>query len=103
MPGSKLRLAHTIPFLICTVVIAGCRGEGMDGTYEASNGFLEISARFEGRKVFFTHSGMTTEGTYTREGNTVKLNANGQNLILTLNDQGELTGLPEGMVLRKRN
>lgn len=60
------------------------------------------SAKFEsGNKVYASALGITTEAKYEIDGNRVKVQGNGQNIIFTILEDGSIdTGL--GIVLTKK-
>lgn len=95
---SRVRLAL---WFATALFAAGCGGPAMSGKYSGTVLLADVSVEFQGSKVYLTNMGVTTEGTYTKDGDKIKILANGENVIFTLTPEGDLTGLPFGAVLKK--
>lgn len=99
---SKGIVAGTL--LALTLVIAGCGGGGLSGTYVDSGNQLMI--RFKGDQAYVTQefSGLTTALKYSVKGDKVVIgSASGSGgIVLVLNKDGSLGG-PMGMTLVKRS
>ncbi len=76
-----------------SLLLFGCFGNGLSGTYMGQNGaFLEKMTFISKDKVELTFMGATSEASYIKEGDKVKINNAGENQILTINDDGCLDG-----------
>lgn len=92
---------------LCAVAclsIAGC-GESLNGKYEAadSNGMLAVE--FKSGKAYVTMVGMTTETDYeVKDGKVIfKKPGDKENLVMTIEKDGTLTGGPLGLTLKKKS
>jgi hypothetical protein len=95
------------------VVLIICLGCSKDDKLAGSkyiqtvNGFHAFTLEFKAdNKASFTNemAGMITEFEYTVEDdNKVKISAGGQNLILTLQEDGSITGMFDGTFIKQDN
>lgn len=88
-----------IGLLVLVLLLSAC-GSKLSGEYVDKAGM--ISYKFEsGNKVYASAMGITTEAKYEIDGNRLKVEGNGQNVIYTILDDGSIdTGL--GIVLTKK-
>ena len=104
VPKTRIgKRSKSIIFIIATLVLSAC-GSGLDGTYSDKMGVIEYKFESSG-KVYASAIGMETELEYTVEGNKVKITVpggKGGNQILTLQDDGSLSG-PMGITLTKKD
>jgi hypothetical protein len=77
--------------LLLTVLLASC-GSHMSGTYVNSGGLGGKITFVSGSKAQIEMMGATTECTYEKEGNQVKLINGDKNQILTIDKNGCLDG-----------
>ena len=76
-----------------SLLLFGCTDDGLHGTYVGQKGsFLEKMTFVSSNKVELTFFGSTTEATYTKEDNKVKIDNAGENQIFTISDNGCLEG-----------
>lgn len=79
-------------------LLSAC-GSKISGEYADKTGV--VSYTFEsGDKVLISAIGIETEGRYEVDGNKVKVENNGQNIIFTINDDGSLQS-PFGKLKKK--
>lgn|GEM_PF-2109294 len=86
---------------VITVVLSACGGPVLSGKYRGTALITDIEMEFSGNKVYVTSMGAIREGTYTVEGDKVKILVDGKTTILRLTPEGDLTGLPFDAVLKK--
>lgn len=82
-------------------VLAACGGSTLSGKYRGTALIADIEMEFSGNKVYVTSMGVIKEGTYTIEGDKVKILVEGETTILRLTPEGDLAGLPFNAVLKK--
>lgn len=81
------------------VLLAAC-GSKLSGEYADKSG--AVSYTFEsGDKVLMSAIGIETEGTYEVDGNKVRVENNGQNIIFTILEDGSLK-TPFGNLKKKQ-
>lgn len=86
------RLKITIVIFVI-VLLSSCHNTGLSGTYIGEEGaFLEKLTFVSHDKVELTFLGTTTEVTYSKEGNKIKINNAGDNQILYITNNGCLDG-----------
>jgi hypothetical protein len=96
-------------FFIAVFLFLSACGSKLNGTYTSEPSPLgemgNQSFRFEGSKVYMSVMGMETELKYSMDGNKIKMeypqSQGGANMILTLNDDGSISG-PMGMKFTKK-
>lgn len=77
-----------------------CGGGGVEGSTYANNGsIVKIEFKPDG-KAFMAMGPMSTPCTYTQKGKSVSLSCEGDSTVLTVEDDGALTGPPDGMLAR---
>jgi len=90
-------------FLVAAVVgfAAGCgKSSSVEGnTYEAPGGGMTVAFQ-SGGKANTTIGPMSTPCTYTQTGKTISLACANDKIEFTLNDDGSLSGPPEGFAPR---
>lgn len=75
------------------LVLLNCTDNGLHGTYVGQKGsFLEKMTFISNDKVELTFFGSTTEASYTKVDNKVKINNAGENQIFIISDDGCLDG-----------
>lgn len=89
-------------YLVLPLLLAACSDTGsLAGTYADPNEIMTYTFNKDGT-VIQESMGMKTEFAYTKKDDQIKLQvSNGQNLILTLNEDGTIDG-PVG-ILRKKD
>ncbi len=84
--------------LTVSVMLAGCGSKSVAGnTYEAVGGAFSVEFQ-SGGKAVTTIAGNKVDCTYTEDSKTVTLTCEGQPVALTVNDDGSLSGPPDGMM-----
>jgi hypothetical protein len=79
------------------LTLAGC-GKSVSGVYKDSSGMVSVEFKSGGVATVNTTIGGSQDGTYTISGNKVSVTAGGQNMQMTLNDDGTLdSGQPLGV------
>lgn len=86
---------------VTAVVLAACGGPTLSGKYRGTALIADIEMEFSGNKVYVTSMGVIKEGTYTMEGDKVKILVEGETTIMRLTPEGHLAGLPFDAVLKK--
>jgi hypothetical protein len=90
-------------FLVAAVAgfAAGCgKSSSVEGsTYEASGGGVKIEFQ-SGGKAITTLGPMSTPCTYTQTGKTISLACANDKMELTVNEDGSLSGPPQGFAPR---
>lgn len=95
------KLRRWIVFGVVAAVLSACGGPALSGKYRGTALITEIEIEFSGNKVYVTSMGVTKEGTYSVEGDKVKVIVDGENTIFRLTPEGDLAGLPFNAVLKK--
>ena len=87
-----------IALLALVFLLAAC-GSKLNGEYADKLGL--VSYKFEsGNKVYFSALGVESEGQYEIDGNKVKVESNGQNIIYTILEDGSIN-TPFGILTKK--
>jgi hypothetical protein len=87
--------------LVCgaSLILASC-GKSVSGSaYEGVGGGVSIEFQ-SGGKAVASLGGVKSDCTYTEDSKTVTLTCEGQPAVLTINDDGSLSGPPDGMLGR---
>lgn len=85
---------------VLAMLLTAC-GKSLDGTYVDGSGMMEYKFESNG-KVYAGAMGMETELEYEIDGEKLKIYApDGENQILTLNEDGTIGG-PMGITLKKK-
>lgn len=94
MNRNLLRRLILMAAACATLVLVSC-GSKVEGTYSDVNGSFVLELR-SGGKASFTFAGQSAACTYTVEGNQITLNCEqgAGKTVLTLHDDGSLTGPP---------
>ena len=79
--------------------LAGCGGSVNGNTYQNANGMIQLEFK-SGGKAFTSLNGMTNTCTHKQESKTVTLECEGDKTVFTLNDDGSLSGPPNGFLAR---
>lgn len=79
-------------------LLSAC-GSKLNGEYADKTGAVSYTFK-SGDKVLMSAIGIETEGRYEVDGNKVKVENNGQNIIFTINDDGSLQS-PFGKLKKK--
>lgn len=74
---------------LASVGVAGC-GSKLNGTYENPNGIMSVE--FKSGKAYVTMMFGTVESDYEVKGDKIILHTGNQNLVLTRNGDGTLSG-----------
>lgn len=78
---------------VCLLLFFGCFNESLSGTYIGQeDAFLEKLTFISKNKVELTFLGITSEATYIKEKNRVKINNAGESQILIITENGCLDG-----------
>ncbi|GAA3972946.1 hypothetical protein [Mucilaginibacter dorajii] len=82
--------------LLSAALLAGCRG-GLSGTYKQTGGLMAGMASgkmtfVSGNKVDIEINGVTSECTYEKDGDQVKLISGDRNQVLAIDKEGCLDG-----------
>ena len=84
--------------LTISVMLASCGSKSVAGnTYEGAGGAFSVEFQ-SGGKAITTIAGNKADCTYTEDSKTVTLTCEGQPVDLTVNDDGSLSGPPDGMM-----
>jgi hypothetical protein len=84
---------------VACLTLAGCGG-GVDGTtYQNANGMILVEFK-SGGKAFTSLNGMTATCTYKQDSNKITMECEGDKTVFTLNDDGSLSGPPNGFLAR---
>ncbi len=86
--------------LLATLFVLSACGSKLNGEYGDKLGIASYNFK-SGNKVYISALGIETEGRYEIDGNKVKVENNGQNLIFTILNDGSIdTGF--GMLKKKQ-
>jgi hypothetical protein len=77
----------------------GCGGKVEGNTYEGNGGMIKIEFK-SGGKAFLSAGPATTTCTYTEDGKTVTMICVGDKTVFTVEDDGALSGPPDGLLTR---
>jgi len=80
-------------FVGLTILAVSACGSKIQGTYSDANGAFTLELR-SGGEASFTFAGETQACTYKVDGNRIALNCKGDKTLLTIHDDGSLTGPP---------
>lgn len=86
--------------LMAVLVLSACMS-GLTGTYEDKLGVTRYTFHSNG-KVYQSMLGFESELAYTMDGDKIKIGTGDSKLILTLNEDGTISG-PLGVILRKKH
>ena len=76
-----------------------CGGKVEGNTYEGNGGMVKIEFK-SGGKAFLSAGPATTTCTYTESGKTVTMICVGDTTVFTVEDDGALSGPPDGLLTR---
>jgi hypothetical protein len=82
-----------------SLILASCGKSVSGSTYEGAGGGVTIEFQ-SGGKAVTSLGGVKSDCTYTEDSKTVTLTCEGQPAVLTINDDGSLSGPPDGMLGR---
>ena len=85
--------------LIGALGAAGCGGKVEGNTYEDNGGVVKIEFK-SGGKAFVSAGPATTTCSYSESGKTVTLICVGDKTVFTVEDDGALSGPPDGLMTR---
>jgi len=77
----------------------GCSGKVEGNTYEDNGGVVKIEFK-SGGKAFLSAGPATTTCTYSESGKTVTMICVGDKTVFTVEDDGALSGPPDGLLTR---
>ena len=77
----------------------GCGGKVEGNTYEDNGGVVKIEFK-SGGKAYLSAGPATTTCTYSESGKTVTLICVGDKTVFTVEDDGALSGPPDGLLTR---
>ncbi len=93
------RTIGAISAVALSLVIAGCGSSVSGSTYIDNGGVVQIEFK-SGGKAFVSTGPVTTPCTYSESGKTVTLICNGDKTVFTVEDDGALSGPPNGFLSR---
>ena len=82
-----------------SLLLASCGKSVSGSTYEGGGGAVKVEFQ-SGGKAVTTIGPLSTNCTYTEDSKSVTLTCEGQPAVLTINDDGSLSGPPDGMLGR---
>ncbi len=86
--------------VISTLSLAiGCSGKVEGNTYEGNGGVVRVEFK-SGGKAYVSAGPATTTCTYSESGKTLTLICEGDKTIFTVEDDGALSGPPDGLLTR---
>jgi hypothetical protein len=91
-------LAFTIPTIV-SVFLTGCGGKVQGKTYQDNGGVVKIEFK-SGGKAYVSAGPATTTCTYSEDGNKVTMICEGDKTVFTVEDDGALSGPPDGLMTR---
>lgn len=98
---NRLSGAHALAVAVIGVLgmVIGCGGKVEGNTYEGNGGIVKIEFK-SGGKAYLSAGPATTTCTYTESGKTVTMVCVGDTTVFTVEDDGALSGPPDGMLTR---
>lgn len=98
---NRLSGVHALAVAVIGVLGAGigCGGKVEGNTYEGNGGVVKVEFK-SGGKAFLSAGPATTTCTYTESGKTVTMVCVGDTTVFTIEDDGALSGPPDGMLTR---
>src|SRR5229473_6773262 len=91
--------ALAIAILGTLATALGCSGKVAGNTYEDNGGVVKIEFK-SGGKAYLSAGPATTTCTYSESGKTVTLICVGDKTAFTVEDDGALSGPPDGLLTR---
>jgi hypothetical protein len=99
----KNRLNGSRALAVAVIGLVGvgiaCGGKVEGNTYEGNGGMVKIEFK-SGGKAYLSAGPATTTCTYTEDGKTVTMICVGDKTVFTVEDDGALSGPPDGMLTR---
>ncbi|HXN22541.1 MAG TPA: hypothetical protein VOA41_07340 [Candidatus Dormibacteraeota bacterium] len=97
----KLTPSNTLALAVLALLGAtiGCGGKIEGTTYEGNGGIVRVEFK-SGGKAYVSTGPVSTSCTYTESGKTVTLLCEGDKTVFTVEDDGALSGPPDGMLTR---
>ena len=98
---NKFNSSHALAVALIAVLGAGigCGGKVEGNTYEGNGGVVKIEFK-SGGKAYMSAGPATTACTYTESGKTVTLICVGDKTVFSVEDDGALSGPPDGFLTR---
>ena len=98
---NKFNGSHAVALAVIGVfgVGIGCGSKVEGNTYEGNGGVVKIEFK-SGGKAYLSAGPATTTCTYTENGKTVTMVCVGDTTVFTVEDDGALSGPPDGMLTR---
>jgi hypothetical protein len=98
---NRLNGAHALAVAVVGVLSAGigCGGKVEGNTHEGNGGVVKIEFK-SGGKAYMSAGPATTTCTYTESGKTVTMICVGDKTVFTVEDDGALSGPPDGFLTR---
>ena len=87
-----------IGLLVLLFILSAC-GSKLNGEYADKLGVVSYNFK-SGNKVYFSALGIESEGNYQIDGNKLKVESNGQNIIFTILEDGSIN-TPFGKLTKK--
>jgi hypothetical protein len=97
--GSRLRGVTLAAVAVASAMAAGCGSSVQGNTYVGAGNTVQIEFQ-SGGKAYASLGPITSNCTYTQDGKTVALTCEGVKETLTVNDDGSLSGPPNGLLTR---
>ena len=91
--------ALTIASIGTLLFTIGCSGKVEGNTYEDNGGVVKVEFK-SGGKAFVSTGPVTNTCTYAESGKNVTLTCEGDKTVLTVDDDGALSGPPGGFIAR---
>lgn len=82
-----------------SIALAGCGSSVAGSNYIDNGGVVQIEFKSDG-KAYVSTGPVTTKCTYTQNGKTLTLICNGDKTVFTVEDDGALSGPPDGFMGR---
>ncbi len=97
----KFTLSDALAFVMLGALGAaiGCGGKIEGNTYEDNGGVVKIEFK-SGGKAYLSAGPATTTCSYSESGKSVTLTCVGDKTLFTVEDDGALSGPPEGLLTR---
>src|SRR5216683_866625 len=98
---SKFRLSNALAVVMIGALGAaiGCSGKVEGNTYEDNGGVVKIEFK-SGGKAYLSAGPATTTCSYSESGKSVTLTCVGDKTVFTVEDDGALSGPPDGLLTR---
>src|SRR5258706_12495101 len=100
MKSSRLHGSTMAGLITLSILVVGCGSSKVDGnTYQNNGSVVQLEFR-SGGKAFVSMGPRTQTCTYNQNSKTVTLLCEREKTVFTVEDDGSLTGPPDGMMTR---